>query len=309
MATNDATGMQLDEGALSQEYFTNAVYRHWDPGAIEELDVDRERLLNADLTEEQFEGIRRTVARFGAGEESVTEDLLPLAQVSENINDQMFLSSQIYEEAKHTKFFDRYWREVIDPVAEGQGFERTAPTEDRYFNSQYTELFERTEDAMQRLLTDDTPKNRVVAYCHYHLTIESVLAQTGYYGIQSSFSESGSDEVTDEEFVELPGLVNGITKIRSDEGRHVGFGMAKVREHVQTGTVEESVVQNTLQKLLPLVAGTVNDLGVAINPDPLVEYATEKLTRRIEIIADAEAEIPPVDELVEIDDTAAQASD
>ena len=308
MEITDRTGMQLDDDALSQEYFTNAVYRHWDPGAIEELDTDRQRLVDSEPADPEFEALRRTVARFGAGEESVTEDLMPLAQVTEDINDQMFLASQIYEEAKHTKFFDRYWREVIDPAAKELGLERTVPTDERYFNPQYNELFERTEDAMHRLLTEDTPKNRVEAYCHYHLAIESVLAQTGYYGIQSSFSDGGSDEVMDEQFVELPGLTNGIAKIRSDEGRHVGFGMAKVRDYVQEGTVDEAVVQETLQELLPFVAGTVNDLGENMNPDPLVEYATDKLSRRIEIIADASADIPPVDELVDIEGAAA-ASD
>ncbi len=308
MSTDDRLGMQLDDDALSQEYFTNAVYRHWDPGAIEGLDTDHDRLVEWNPEEPAFEALRRTVARFGAGEESVTEDLMPLAQVTEDINDQMFLSSQIYEEAKHTKFFDRYWREVIDPAAEELGFERTAPTAEQYFNAQYNELFERTEAAMSRLLTEDTPRNRVEAYCHYHLAIESVLAQTGYYGIQSSFSDSGSDEVTDEQFAELPGLVNGITKIRSDEGRHVGFGMSKVREYVQEGTVDEAIVQDTLQELLPFVAGTVTDLGENMNPDPLVEYASDKLSRRIEIIADADADVPPVDELVDIDGAVA-ASD
>ena len=308
MSTDDRLGMQLDDDALSQEYFTNAVYRHWDPGAIKGLETDYDRLVEWNPGVEEFEALRRTVARFGAGEESVTEDLMPLAQVTEDINDQMFLASQIYEEAKHTKFFDRYWREVIDPVAEELGFERTAPTADRYFNAQYNELFERTEAAMHRLLTQDTPENRVEAYSHYHLATESVLAQTGYYGIQSSFSDSGSDEVTDEQFAKLPGLVNGITKIRSDEGRHVGFGMSKVREYVQEGAVDEAVVQETLQELLPFVAGTVNDLGENMNPDPLVEYATDKLSRRIEIIADADADIPPVDELVDIEGSAA-ASD
>lgn len=302
MAVEPRKKMQLDPTSLPQEYFTNAVYRHWDPGAIEGLETDRERLIDNEPTEAEFEEIRQSIARFGAGEESVTEDLMPLALVSEDINDQMFLSSQIYEEAKHTQFFDRYWREVINPVAEELGYEITTPTDERYYNDQYDELFERTETAMHRLLDDDSPENRVIAYCHYHLTIESVLAQTGYYGFQSSFSQSGSDEILQGDLIELPGLVGGISKIRSDEGRHVGFGMHKVRGYVQDGTVDESVVQETLQELLPFVAGTVSDMGEAIDPDPLVEYATEKLTRRIDVIANAEAEIPPVEELVEIVD-------
>lgn len=300
MVGDDHPTRRLDRESLGHEYFRNAVYRHWDPGAVDGLETDRERLLEARPTPEEFEEIRQSIARFGAGEESVTEDLMPLALVSEDIDDQMFLSSQIYEEAKHTQFFDRYWGEVIDPVASGLGYERTSPLAARYYNEQYDELFERTETAMHRLLESDSPENRVKAYAHYHLTIESVLAQTGYYGFQSAFSATGSDDITKREFPELPGLVAGISNIRSDEGRHVGFGMHKVRHHVQNDGVSQSLVQKTLQELLPFVAGTVSDMGVAINPDPLVEYASQKLTQRIDVIANAEAEISPVDELVDV---------
>jgi len=306
---DDSRAMRLDPDSFAQGYFKNAVYRHWDPYAIEGLETDRERAIEAGLTEDEFTAFCAGISRFGAGEEAVTEDLVPLAHVLEDINDQMFISSQIYEEAKHTQFFDRYWREVIDPVAEEYGFEKRAPTDQRFFNDEYVALFDKTETAMQRLLEADTPENRVLAYTHYHLAVESVLAQTGYYGFQSAFSEKGSDEVAVEEFPEMPGLVNGITKIRSDEGRHVGFGMQKVRGYIQRGEVEEALVQDKLQELLPHIAGTVNDLGASINPTPLVSYASDKLGRRIEIMTDAEADIPPVDDLVRIDESSDAAAD
>jgi ribonucleoside-diphosphate reductase beta chain len=295
--------MRLDPDSFAQGYFKNAVYRHWDPYEIEGLEEDREGLLDYEPTAEEFEELRTAIARFGAGEEAVTEDLMPLALVLEDINDQMFLSSQIYEEGKHTQFFDRYWRNVINPVAEELGHEVTNPTDQRYFNDDYIALFDKTEDAMETLLEDDTVENRVTAYCHYHLTVESVLAQTGYYGFQSVFSDTGSDEVALTDFPNADGIVNGIMKIRSDEGRHVGFGMNKVRNYVQSGEVDEQVVQDTLQDLMPHVAGTVSDFGEAINPTPLVMYARDKLTRRIDIITDAEAEVPPVHELVDMDES------
>jgi len=304
---DDSRAMRLDPESFAQGYFKNAVYRHWDPYDIEGLAGDTERFLEVEPTEAEFEEFRTAVSRFGAGEEAVTEDLMPLALVLEDINDQMFISSQIYEEGKHTQFFDRYWREVIDPVADELGYEQTAPTDQRYFNDHYVALFDKTEAAMERLLEEDTPTNRAKAYCHYHLTVESVLAQTGYYGFTSAFSDAGSDEVALQEWPDMHGIVNGITKIRSDEGRHVGFGMNKVRELVQSGQVDESVVQETLQDLMPHVAGTVGDFGDAINPGPLVMYARDKLTRRIDIITDAEAAVPPVDELVDLGDSAAAA--
>ena len=300
--------LRLDPDSFSGGYFRNAVYRHWDPYEDipgELLARDRERLVESDWTDEEFRGFRASVAKFGAGEEAVTEDLAPLAIALDDIDDQMFVSSQIYEEAKHAAFFDRYWREVIDPVAEHHGMEVTAPTDDRYFMPAYERLFDDTEAAMHRLLEADTPENRVRAFCHYHLAVESVLAQTGYYGITSSFSERGDDLMVDDapDFPNLEGLVKGVGLIRSDEGRHVGFGMHHVQQHLANDDVDESVVQDVLQEQMPNIARIVSfsESGF-LDAAPLVEYASDKLTRRIEIITDSEAEIPDVEELVELDD-------
>jgi ribonucleoside-diphosphate reductase beta chain len=310
---DDSREMRIDPDSFAGGYFKNAVYRHWDPYEdIPEADIqaDREKLVESDMTEAEFDEFRTTIALFGAGEEAVTEDLMPLGIALDDINKQMFVSSQIYEEAKHTQFFDRYWRDVINPVAEERGWEVTAPTNQRYFGQDYIDLFDKNEAAMERLLTDDTPENRAKAYCHYHLVIESVLAQTGYYGIQSSFSDTGSDEVALREQPDLDGLVGGITRIRSDEGRHVGFGMQEVRELIQDHGVDPEVVQDTLQSLMPHVAGIVQQSsGEATNPVPLVEYSRDKLTRRVEIITDSDAVVPPVDQLVQIEGSEDAAAD
>ena len=304
--------MRIDPDAVGGGYFKHAVYNHWDPYEDvprELLEQDRTRLVGAadSLGEAEFEDLMQTLALFGAGEESVTEDLAPLMVALEDIDDQMFVSSQIYEEAKHTQFFDRYWREVVFPVAEERGFERVAPTDQRFFPDGYVELFERTEAAMETLLTDDTPENRVRAYCHYHLVVESVLAQTGYYGITSSMSPRGDDDVATDDLPHLEGLVEGISYIRSDEGRHVGFGMQKVQDHLAHDGVEEAIVRDTLQELMPFVAETVTVTDEVVNPMPLVEYAREKLTRRIDIITDADADVPAVERLVALDDDPAAA--
>lgn len=304
---------RIDPDSFSGGYFRNAVYRHWDPYEDipqEFLDADRRKLIESDMTEEEFDGLRSTLALFGAGEEAVTEDLAPLAIVLEDIDDQMFITSQLYEESKHTQFFDRYWREVIDPVAEERGFEVTRPTDQRYFNDDYITLFDKNEAAMKRLLDEDTPETRAQAYCHYHLTVESVLAQTGYYGLSAAFSPTGPEMLDDDAGeIHLEGLIEGITYIRSDEGRHVGFGMQKVRELIQNGEVDPDVVQATLQELMGHVAGAVQGDEMTIDAAPLVEYAQDKITRRIEILTEAEAELPPVEELVKIEGAEDAAAD
>ena len=301
---DESRDLRLDPDSFANGYFRNAVYRHWDPHEDiprELLEQDRERLIDREQTEAQFDGLRRTLALFGAGEEAVTEDLAPMAMAFDDVDKQLFITSQLYEEAKHTAFFDRYWREVIDPVAEACGFEVTNPTDPRYFPAEYVELFDRTENAMDRLLTDDSPEALAEAFCHYHLVVESVLAQTGYYGIQSSWSPTGADLDAEGEPVHLEGLVEGITSIRSDEGRHVGFGMHEVQRLVSEAGVDPATVEDTLGELLPLVAGIVDNPDSEIDSSALVEYATDKLGRRIEIITDTSADLPPVERLVHVE--------
>lgn len=293
MSTERTRG-SLDRDRRSYRYYRNAVERHWDPHGID-LSTDREAI--RDVPPVAFDGLRGTLALFGAGEEAVTEDLSPLAVVLEDTADQLFVTTQLYEEAKHADFFDRYWRTVVTPEEERRGLEPSSPTEDRWFNDAYDELFERNEAAMDRLLTDDSPEARAAAYCHYHMAIEGILAQTGYFGVQRQFSGDVED------LPELPGLVDGFSKIRGDEGRHVGFGMWKLQALVHEEGVDPERIRETVGELALLTQKAVGDAaedGPDADDRTLVEYAAEKHSQRMQQIA-ADADLPPVEELVRLD--------
>ena len=293
---------QLDEDEKGFRYYRNAVERHWDPQDID-LSVDRENV--SKLPDEVFEQLHVSLAKFGAGEQSVTEDLSPLAVVLEDVEDQMFVTTQLYEEAKHTDFFDRYWKQVIHPEEDARGWERTSPLDPKWFDDDYVELFDRNDEAMALLLTDDTSENRAKAYCHYHLVIEGILAQTGYYGLTKVWGPQV------EEYPELPGLVEGINLIRQDEGRHVGFGMAKLRDLVQSGEVDAELLDETVGELVLLVQGTLtpdeeeqaalDELPQVLEDDELTEYAIGKHTERMGQITDAAQAIPDVDQLTALE--------
>jgi ribonucleoside-diphosphate reductase beta chain len=180
----------------------------------------------------------------------------------------------------------------------------TDPTDERYLNDDYVALFDAVEESMAALLDDRSPEARARAYSHYHIVAESVLAQTAYYSLQSAFSSSGDDDVVTRPRSELPdldGLVEGIARIRSDEGRHVGFGMHQVRNLIQEEDVDETVVREVLTELMPHVAGIFTDIEGPVDHGALVAYARKKLTRRLDIITEADAEVPPVDDLVAIE--------
>ncbi|MFP4632576.1 MAG: ribonucleotide-diphosphate reductase subunit beta [Halobacteriales archaeon] len=291
----------LERARKPFRYYRNAVSRHWDPEEID-LDIDRERLAGYDFDdlERDFDYFRQGLALFGAGEESVTEDLAPLQMVLEDIEDEMFVSTQIYEEAKHTEFFDRYWREVVNPVEETLGLEASSPRDDHYFTPSYVELFDRNQAAMERLLDDDTPENRVRAHAHYHLVIEGILAQTGYYGLHNNF---GPDI---DAYPHLPGLVEGFANIRSDEGRHVGYGMYRIKHHVTEDDVALEVLNDTVNELMPLTQGIVeestrDDLEEGVTREDLAAFAAEKHSERMEQITSVDDDLPDIDELTEIE--------
>jgi len=281
----------------SYRYYRNAVERHWDP---HEIGIEQDRAAVTELGEQALDRLRGTLAQFGAGEEAVTEDLAPLAVVLDDVADQLFVTTQLYEEAKHADFFDRYWRKIINPAERARGEAESDPTEDRWFADAYDELFARNERAMARLLEEDTPENRAIAYCHYHLTIEGILAQTGYYGVQSAFDGSA------EGLPELPGLVEGFTKIRGDEGRHVGFGMSQLRSLVQEQDVRPSLLHETVGELSQLtqqiVTSSADEAGGGRSPAELATYAAEKHTQRMKQIVEDDRVIPDVEELVTLDD-------
>jgi ribonucleoside-diphosphate reductase beta chain len=232
------------------KYYRDAVENHWDPQDIDlEDDVEGVMKLTSD---DYFDGVgfdilRKGVAMFGAGEKDVTEDLSPLAVVLDDIDAQMFVTTQLYEESKHAEFFDRYWSEVINEVERRNGMDVSDPTEDRFLSDKYNEIFEKNELAMSNLLENSSPKDLVNAYSHYHLIVEGVLAQTGYWAFQKTLGED-NDETPN-----LPGLLEGFVKIRGDESRHVGFGLHRINENMKNNDISMDVINTTAKDLLPLI--------------------------------------------------------
>jgi len=85
----------------------------WDPRSI---DFSQDKRDWQQLPEDIKEQLRGLIAGFQAGEESVTLDLLPLIMVIANegrIEEEMFLTTFLWEEAKHTEFFRRFIDEVM----------------------------------------------------------------------------------------------------------------------------------------------------------------------------------------------------
>lgn len=267
--------MPTAEGATAQRYFRHAIEHHWSPY---EIGLSRDREVLEAISRRAFTQLRATVAMFGAGEQNVTEDLVPLAGTVETPESQRFIASHVYEEAKHAAFFDRYWNDVVRPVEESRGLDPTDPTAERWFTDPYETVFDRTAEAMDRLRTDDSPEARARAYCHYHLTVEGVFGQTGFHAVEETFGP-------DTDGPSLPGLVEGFGAVRQDEGRHVGFGMERLGNLLERSAVDKDLVTETVDSLADPVDTVAESMGWKRLPGPdgddLVSFVADQRAKRL----------------------------
>jgi ribonucleoside-diphosphate reductase beta chain len=247
------------------ELYRKAKQLHWDPAAID-LRADRTQWqeLQRDFATERFpEQILRLTSLFYEGEESVTKTLAPfcsaVSRLGLGIDKELFLTTQLYEEAKHFEFFARYFAEVFE--ADGsvtRQFLTAAPQ---------AVLIDDLADVTERLRReDDSTRLRATfaeAVTHYMGVVEAMLARTGYVGAHDALAARGW----------LPGLQEGFRLIKRDEGRHVAFGMRCIAELTATHPELQAVVQGVFDRHLPHVLATVQEFDY---PTPIVDL--DKLT-------------------------------
>ena len=89
----------------------------WDPAAI---DFTRDRELWRGLNADEQGAILQITSLFQAGEEGVTLDLLPLIMViaeEGRLEEELFLTTFLFEEGKHVEFFRRSSTTSAAPTA------------------------------------------------------------------------------------------------------------------------------------------------------------------------------------------------
>jgi ribonucleoside-diphosphate reductase beta chain len=250
----------------------------WDP---RDIDFSQDIRDWQSLNELQRTALARQSALFLAGEESVTLDLLPLIMViarEGRIEEEMYLTSFLWEEAKHVEGFRRFFDEVAQDHSDLS----------RYHGPNYRRIFyEELPAAMNRLLTDASPAAQVRASVTYNLIVEGVLAETGYYGYARSLSEQGL----------MPGMQQFVALLKRDESRHIAFAVYFIsRLMAEHGDALWPVLEDRMNELLPLTLGVVNDSYDALpdgeNPfgierDEVLAYAMTQFQKRMDRISRA----------------------
>lgn len=261
----------------------------WNPSEID-FTKDKQDWIN--FTDEEKDLVWLLLSMFVAGEEAVTLDLLPLIQAiaqEGRLEEEMFLTTFLFEEAKHTDFFQRFMDEVAvessSPLAEGLGARSDFS---RYHKDNYRYLFyEALPSALNALHTDASPANQIRASVTYNMVVEGVLAETGY---QAFFTMLERNNL-------LPGLRKGISLLKQDESRHIAYGVYLLSRLIAEHPNEWDNLQMQMNTLLPSAIGVIGDafaryevVPFGLVEEDFVNYAMSQFSKRFERLEKAKGQ-------------------
>jgi ribonucleoside-diphosphate reductase beta chain len=207
---------------------------------------------------------------------------------------EVFLTTQLVDEARHAAFFDRFMAEVLALHSEDmrgrlrEMEELMLPAWHRVFDDYLRGI------ARQIQTRPDDLDLFVEGVVTYHMVIEGVLAMTGQHHILKYMSDHGL----------YPGFVEGFSLVEQDEHRHIAFGVRFLRDVCQQEPRYKSLIREKIEELVPqachvFVPPYADDpsdfVSYAYSSRELYGYAYRALKRRMAVIG---VDVPPPDELM-----------
>jgi len=221
----------------------------WDP---RRLDLRQDARDCARLSVAERDVLLRLTALFQSAEESMTRDLLPLLMTvvrEDRLEEELFLTTFLSEEAKHTEFFRRIVDEVFGVPGEVS----------RYLSPSFRMLFfDKLPTAMRGLLADASPAAQAGALVTYTLIGEGVLGEAGYHVFTSALAGRGI----------MPGYQEGLGLAQADEERHMAYGLFVLSRLVAQDHAVWGVIQRRMDELLPDTLGVVSEFFQAYDAMP-----------------------------------------
>jgi ribonucleoside-diphosphate reductase beta chain len=223
------------------------------------------------------------LSAFFIGEQRVTDELGPIMRAAPREDQRIFLSTQIADEARHVRFFDRFYSEV--GVLESDDLADRLKETEQHLNKGFGELFDDLlKVRVDRLAAEPEDTVQLVeAITLYHMIIEGVLALTGQHFIIEYNEEQGT----------LPGFVEGFRNVARDEHRHIAFGVRFLTDMAREDQRYAKAVQDMMAEALPIADKVLDppwaeDEGdwemFGVSKEETHAFAAQCLTRRLKVI-------------------------
>jgi ribonucleoside-diphosphate reductase beta chain len=267
-ATSDPAVLEsADRGEVNLLTYEQ-LYNLWErqQWATQDIDFTQDRIdWHERIPEEERFQRMYGLSSFFIGEQKVAEELGPMMRAAPTEEMRVFLCTQIADEARHVRFFNRFYDEV--GVLEADTLQGRLVETSEHVNPEFNQLF----DEMLKSRVDGLARRPedlellVEAITLYHMVIEGMLALTGQHFILQYNEEVGT----------LPGFCEGFNKIARDEHRHVAFGARFLREMAQADSRYGDAITRTMTEVAPIADGV-------LQPKWYVEGETEVLGATME---------------------------
>ncbi len=290
---HDAEGGVRDGSGLLDYRQLYALWERQNWKATElDFTVDKEQWVTT--PREAQESTIWSLGSFYVGEERVTADLAPFLQAAPSGEIELFLATQLVDEARHAAFFDRFGAEVMCLSADD--FRGRMREVEKILLSPWREVFDDgLRDVAKRIQAKPDDLDLFVeGITTYHMVVEGFLAVTGQTLIRDYLLEHSL----------YPGFCEGFGLVERDEHRHVAFGVRFLRDVIDEDARHRETVERVVLDLAPKAAYVFVPPYVK-DPSDFVSYgytsrqiygfAYRTLKRRMKVLG---IEIPPPEELL-----------
>jgi ribonucleoside-diphosphate reductase beta chain len=288
MATTDH--QHLDPSVVAKFHFTREmiegpVYRKYQKAmrkfwSVEDLDFTQDALDWGAIDDDQKRGLLGVTVRFLAGEQNVTNELVPMlaaAQALRRFDWTVYLSTFLMEEAKHAEFFMRWHKEVVgvlEPEEVAQHFLVRGKTIDPSGRFEVRDVLHEALPYYGRRLLESTLEGTeaeierafVAFSAAYNAFVEGVLTMPSY--------EIVIDTTTS--WDAFPTLRQGFRLILMDEGRHITFGTYACKLLIEKDPSYEEEVHRVFDRYRGNIVGLV-EYQKAVPGLDLDKYQTMKV--------------------------------
>ncbi|HEV3473249.1 MAG TPA: ribonucleotide-diphosphate reductase subunit beta [Actinomycetota bacterium] len=240
-------------------------HQQWSAGEIDL--VEDHRQWHDTLSPELRRTFRWVLAPLHIARHQATETLVPFVDAAPTEEQQVILTTQLVDVARHLVFLDRFCSEVIGSDEPDMRAGVDAQITELNHASR-TLLVDVLPDVSRRIRNDrDNLESLVEGIVTHHIVIEATLVSTGQRVLLDLLRDLGL----------LPGLREGLIAVARDGTRHVSFGVHFLQETVTSDERFAHVITKTIDDLTPVALAAIEPGEDTPYWDPL-PYRAEDLT-------------------------------
>lgn len=206
------------------------------------------------------------------GARCLAETLVPLVDAAPTEEQQVFLSTQAADLARHLVFMDRFYVEVLDDP-EPDMESRSVAEAKRLDESSRTLLFEMLPAASRAVRERPDDLDRTVEGIALHHLVLGTLTLTIQRALIEQMRELGL----------LLGFRRGATAAVRDTTRHIAFATRFLKESISVDGERATVIEETVNRTRPYVTGAL-DPGGPFAGKGLLAYASKAVEERLRVI-------------------------